>query len=213
MSSSTWLSFETALGLSFHEAEELIKEHGAGHDISVAEFGVGQELLPRPERNDRGLRHGPLHYLVLIDADHIRPQLFTRVSRAASRPGGDVEGAIGHALRAGRLDTHCNGDLSPSRAAVRKLDAIELECSASEDGDLSSPGVAERLSFPRESRSSVRAPESLRAAGAILDIANGSSPDDLGKALDELFEFLPRHSTDGRAQPLGRESANLTDQS
>ena len=47
----------------------------------------------------------------------------------------------------------------------------------------------------------------------ILDIANGASPDDLGKALDELFEFLRRHSTDGRAQPLGRESANLTDQS
>jgi hypothetical protein len=34
---------------------------------------------------------------------------------------------------------------------------------------------------------------------AIVDVANGSSPDDLVQALDDLFEFLRRHSTDGRA--------------
>jgi hypothetical protein len=34
-----------ALDVSFHEAETLIKEHGAGHDISVAEFEAGREFL------------------------------------------------------------------------------------------------------------------------------------------------------------------------
>ncbi len=34
-----------ALGVSFHEAEKLIKEHGAGHHIPIAEFGSGRELL------------------------------------------------------------------------------------------------------------------------------------------------------------------------
>jgi Uncharacterised protein family (UPF0175) len=34
-----------ALKVSFHEAEKLIKEHGAGHDIPIVEFGVGRELL------------------------------------------------------------------------------------------------------------------------------------------------------------------------
>ena len=37
--------FRDALGVSFHEAEKLIKEHGAGHDIPIAEFGSGRELL------------------------------------------------------------------------------------------------------------------------------------------------------------------------
>ena len=36
-----------ALGLSFHETEALIKEHSAGHDIPVAEFGAGQEFLKK----------------------------------------------------------------------------------------------------------------------------------------------------------------------
>jgi len=31
--------------VSFHEAEKLIKEHGAGHDIPIAEFGAGREFL------------------------------------------------------------------------------------------------------------------------------------------------------------------------
>jgi hypothetical protein len=34
-----------ALGVSFHEAERLIKEHGVGHDMSVEEFEAGRELL------------------------------------------------------------------------------------------------------------------------------------------------------------------------
>jgi hypothetical protein len=34
-----------ALDVSFHEAEMLIKEHGAGHDISLEEFEAGRELL------------------------------------------------------------------------------------------------------------------------------------------------------------------------
>jgi hypothetical protein len=38
-----------ALDISFHEAETLIKEHGAGHDISVEEFEAERELL----RKDR----------------------------------------------------------------------------------------------------------------------------------------------------------------
>ena len=37
--------FRDVLGLSFHEAEKLIKEHGAGHDIPIAEFGAGREFL------------------------------------------------------------------------------------------------------------------------------------------------------------------------
>lgn len=36
-----------ALGLSFHEAEQLIKERGAGHDISRDEFESGQRMTPR----------------------------------------------------------------------------------------------------------------------------------------------------------------------
>ncbi len=34
-----------ALGVSFHEAERLIKEHGAGHDLPVEEFEAERELL------------------------------------------------------------------------------------------------------------------------------------------------------------------------
>jgi hypothetical protein len=34
-----------ALGVSFHEAETLIKEYGAGHDISLEEFEAERELL------------------------------------------------------------------------------------------------------------------------------------------------------------------------
>ena len=34
-----------ALGLSFHEVEQLIKERGAGHDLSLEEFEAGRELL------------------------------------------------------------------------------------------------------------------------------------------------------------------------
>jgi len=33
------------LGVSFHEAERLIKERGAGHDISLEEFEAGRNLL------------------------------------------------------------------------------------------------------------------------------------------------------------------------
>ena len=36
-----------ALDVSFHEAECLIKEHGAGHDISVEEFEAEREYLRR----------------------------------------------------------------------------------------------------------------------------------------------------------------------
>lgn len=35
-----------ALGLSFHEVEQLIKQRGSGHDIfSLEEFEAGRELL------------------------------------------------------------------------------------------------------------------------------------------------------------------------
>jgi hypothetical protein len=34
-----------ALDVSFHEAERLIKEHGAGHDISATEFEAEREFL------------------------------------------------------------------------------------------------------------------------------------------------------------------------
>ena len=36
-----------ALNVSFHEAERLIKEHGAGHDISVEEFEAERAFLKR----------------------------------------------------------------------------------------------------------------------------------------------------------------------
>jgi hypothetical protein len=36
-----------ALDVSFHEAEMLIKEHGAGHDIAVAEFEAEREFLKK----------------------------------------------------------------------------------------------------------------------------------------------------------------------
>jgi hypothetical protein len=38
-----------ALDVSFHKAETLIKEHGAGHDISVSEFEKEREF-PRKAR-------------------------------------------------------------------------------------------------------------------------------------------------------------------
>jgi predicted HTH domain antitoxin len=34
-----------ALDVSFHEAERLIKEHGAGHDIPFEEFKAGRDFL------------------------------------------------------------------------------------------------------------------------------------------------------------------------
>ncbi len=34
-----------ALNVSFHEAERLIKEHNAGHDIDLEEFETGRDLL------------------------------------------------------------------------------------------------------------------------------------------------------------------------
>jgi hypothetical protein len=34
-----------ALDVSFHEAERLIKEHGAGHDISAGEFEAERRFL------------------------------------------------------------------------------------------------------------------------------------------------------------------------
>jgi hypothetical protein len=34
-----------ALGLSFHQTEELLKRRGLGQDIDPAEFGAGIELL------------------------------------------------------------------------------------------------------------------------------------------------------------------------
>jgi predicted HTH domain antitoxin len=34
-----------ALGVSFHEAEKLIKDHGAGHDFSVDEFEEQRAFL------------------------------------------------------------------------------------------------------------------------------------------------------------------------
>lgn len=36
-----------ALDVSFHEAERLIKEHGAGQDISVDEFEAGRDFLKK----------------------------------------------------------------------------------------------------------------------------------------------------------------------
>jgi len=36
-----------ALEVSFHEAERLIKEHGAGQDISAEEFEAGRDVLRR----------------------------------------------------------------------------------------------------------------------------------------------------------------------
>ncbi len=34
-----------ALGMSFHEAEKLIKDHGAGHDFPLAEFDEQRAFL------------------------------------------------------------------------------------------------------------------------------------------------------------------------
>ena len=36
-----------ALDVSFHEAERLIKQHRAGHDIDTEEFEAGRDLLKK----------------------------------------------------------------------------------------------------------------------------------------------------------------------
>jgi len=39
-----------ALGVSFHEAEKLIKDHGAGHDFPLAEFEEQRAFLRGAEQ-------------------------------------------------------------------------------------------------------------------------------------------------------------------
>jgi hypothetical protein len=39
-----------ALGLSFHETESLIKERGAGQEISLEEFAAGRDFLRKARR-------------------------------------------------------------------------------------------------------------------------------------------------------------------
>src|SRR5208337_3513606 len=48
-----------ALGVSFHEAEKLIRGHGAGHDLPLEEFKNSGPSSKRPASNDGHLRHGP----------------------------------------------------------------------------------------------------------------------------------------------------------
>lgn len=41
----THRQLEEALGLSFHEAEQLLKRRDLGQDLDIEEFGAGRELL------------------------------------------------------------------------------------------------------------------------------------------------------------------------
>jgi hypothetical protein len=41
----THRQLEEALGLSFHEAEQLLKRRDLGQDLDIEEFGPGRELL------------------------------------------------------------------------------------------------------------------------------------------------------------------------
>jgi hypothetical protein len=46
----THRQLEEALGLSFHETEQLLKERGLGQDLDIEEFKVGRDLLRKAGR-------------------------------------------------------------------------------------------------------------------------------------------------------------------
>ncbi len=41
----THRQLQEALGLSFHETENLLKQRGMGQDLNIEEFGAGRDLL------------------------------------------------------------------------------------------------------------------------------------------------------------------------
>lgn len=43
----THRQLEEALGLGFHEAEQLLKRRDLGQDLDIEEFGAGRELLKK----------------------------------------------------------------------------------------------------------------------------------------------------------------------